>query len=287
MEKMIIKTLVFILMLVSVSVIKVAAETTNAKHINNSLSSITINEINIDRETAQAAGKLSYEKKFIETSIHYINGTVVEIQEREITESEYNMTAMTIQGNCTVPGADDCWETASKIVSIAAWPVTGKCNTYRIQVDNVWKTGVMPTVRSYDVIAIRHSTSFNFGGGIGYQYYKQNGVNKEVQYDPVNGTNTKKLSNGVGTSMNIVDDATSDLHLMLLIEGSVTSNGIVYFGGTYQHATSTVTLTQSQNYTISTSGLGGVLAFNSSVIGKYDGMQGVSGSFYGELCNAK
>ena len=140
-------------------------------------------------EIAQAAGKLSYEKKFIETSIHYINGTVVEIQEREITESEYNMTAMTIQGNCTVPGADDCWETASKIVSIAAWPVTGKCNTYRIQVDNVWKTGVMPTVRSYDVIAIRHSTSFKFGGGIGYQYYKQNGVNKEVQYDPVNGTN--------------------------------------------------------------------------------------------------
>lgn len=110
---------------------------------------LIIDEINIDRKTARAAGKLSYEKKFIETSIHYINGTVVEIQEREITESEYNM------------------ETASKIVSIAAWPVTGKCNTYRIQVDNVWKTGVMPTVRSYDVIAIRHSTSFRFGGGIG------------------------------------------------------------------------------------------------------------------------
>lgn len=46
--------------------------------------------------------------------------------------------------------------------------------------------------------------------------------------------------------------------------------------GTYQHATSDLTLSQSQNYTFSSSGLGGVLKFANSVSSKYDGMKGVS-----------
>ena len=74
--------------------------------------------------------------------------------------------------------------------------------------------------------------------------------------------------------MNIVDSVSSSLSNSMSV--TIINNSTTYTAyGTYQHATSDVTLSQSKNYSISSSGLGGVLAFANSVIGYYDGMQGV------------
>lgn len=75
--------------------------------------------------------------------------------------------------------------------------------------------------------------------------------------------------------MNIVDDVSTSLSnsmAITLLTGALPFT--VY--GTYQHATSDLTLSQSQNYTFSSSGLGSVLKFANSVSSKYDGMKGVS-----------
>ena len=51
--------------------------------------------------------------------------------------------------------------------------------------------------------------------------------------------------------------------------------------GTYQHAKSSVSLSESQNYSFSSRGLGGVLKFNKdSIKNKYDGMTGVRGVYH-------
>ena len=80
------------------------------------------------------------------------------------------------------------------------------------------------------------------------------------------------LSKGVGISMNLVDSG-SDYKLYLFIKG--TSNpGTTY--GTYQHATSNISLNTSKSYTFTTSpnsGLGGVL--NHNYPSYFDNMQGV------------
>ena len=46
--------------------------------------------------------------------------------------------------------------------------------------------------------------------------------------------------------------------------------------GTYQHAVTDVSLDESQSYTISHNGFGGVLNFATGVQNKYDGMNGIS-----------
>lgn len=81
-----------------------------------------------------------------------------------------------------------------------------------------------------------------------------------------------KKSNGLGISMNFVDSCTKPQ--MVLYIHSSGNFGTVY--GTYQHATRSVTLSQSKGYNFSSSGLGGVLDFtNNTVEGYYDDMSGV------------
>ena len=93
-----------------------------------------------------------------------------------------------------------------------------------------------------------------------------------------NGTNIKKHDNGFGISMNIVN---SDItHLQATVECDVkptVTHPTVYTS--YQHAVASVTLAQSQNYTLGGSGLGSVFVFPYSIAQKYDGMSGISISY--------
>lgn len=271
------KIIMLVLVFMLVSNMNVRAENLDLSNIK-----LLDESSELSKEYAAKNNRLLYEEdSFVETSIHYVNNEVVEVKERNITESEYDNSIIETRTKCDFANADDCWETASKRVTIAAWKVgSSSCPSYRIQIDNVWKK--IPNVKSFDVIALRYNDKFSAHGAIAHQTYKIDGVEHDITYSP-DGTNTKRFSNGIGVSMNIVDAVTSDLHLSLLVEGTA-SSGVIGFGGTYQHATSNVTLTQSQNYTISTSDLGGILAFNSSVIGKYDGMQGVGGLFHSTGC---
>lgn len=125
-----------------------------------------------------------------------------------------------------------------------------------------WK--VNPTVKSYDVIGIRLSGVTLNGSFTFKQTYVSNGSYK-VTY---NGNN-KTLSNGFGSSALLQAGSNQEYSLTFMVSGS----GTIY--GTYQHATSSVTLNQSKDYTISSSGLRNVLDFSSSVRDKYDKMTGV------------
>ena len=74
--------------------------------------------------------------------------------------------------------------------------------------------------------------------------------------------------------MNLVDGASyfeTDISANVI---STSQNAVAY--GTYQHAVTDVSLSQSQSYTISHNGLGDVVNFASSVYNLYDGMAGVS-----------
>ena len=107
----------------------------------------------------------------------------------------------------------------------------------------------------------------------GTQVYWKDGAYDYVDYS-WNGTNIRKTDNGFGISMNLVNGASyfeTDISANVV---TTSSDAVAY--GTYQHAVTDVTLNQSQSYTISHNGLGGVLNFTNSVYNYYDRMAGVS-----------
>ena len=126
-----------------------------------------------------------------------------------------------------------------------------------------WK-GV-PTVKSYDVIAIRFSDSSLDGSFTFKQTYILNN-SYVTSYDSSN----QIFSNGFGSSFKVGQGSNVELSLTFMVSG----NGTVY--GSYQHASSTTTLSESKDYTISHLGYGGVIKFSDSVKEKYDAMTGVS-----------
>lgn len=135
-----------------------------------------------------------------------------------------------------------------------------------------WKKN--PAVRSYDVIALRGvGVTFDYDSIKGTQSYSLNNNTSKIYYYN-DSENVKLFSNGFGVSMNLVNGA-SNYSLSLRINYfKDINNGTVY--GTYQHSQRDISLSQSQKYTISANGYGGVLDFDSSVENYFDGMGGVS-----------
>ena len=124
---------------------------------------------------------------------------------------------------------------------------------------------VVPNTKSYDVIAVRLS-GVSLDGSYSFKQSYIYGGNYNVIY---NGNN-QSFSNGFGSSAKLQNGTNQEYSLTFKVSGS----GTVY--GSYQHAVSSVTLNQSKDYTISSSGFGGVINFSSSVSGYYDGMTGVN-----------
>lgn len=133
----------------------------------------------------------------------------------------------------------------------------------------------IPKIKSYDVIGF----AVNSGGAFtlntesdpnvwGYQIYDGN----QIYYDYAS-KNMKKSLVGQGLSTNISDSVINSLIVELAANLIVLGDLSVY--GSYQHATSNVTLSQSKNYTFSTSGMGNVFKFANSVKSKYDNTQGL------------
>ena len=128
----------------------------------------------------------------------------------------------------------------------------------------------IPKVKSFDVIGMRpEQTAMTIDGFEttnvqGHQYYDGN----TIAYGPNNG-NIKYTSTGLGISMNIVDSVSTSLKCDFAVTfGSGATIFTVH--GTYQHAVTNVTLSESKNYTIMATGMGNVLNFASSVWNKYD-----------------
>lgn len=130
-----------------------------------------------------------------------------------------------------------------------------------VSVTLTWKK--FPTVKSYDVIgAYLDGTSL---------------VNNPATSITTNGTITttykdiKKSNNGFGVSVKLPTYGTS-----MIINQSfrVNKGGTVY--ASYQHAIKNISLSNSQNYTFSRSGYGGVFKFSGTALTTYDKMKGVS-----------
>lgn len=130
-----------------------------------------------------------------------------------------------------------------------------------VSVTLTWKK--FPTVKSYDVIgAYLDGTSL---------------VNNPATSITTNGTITttykdiKKSNNGFGVSVKLPTYGTS-----MIINQSfrVNKGGTVY--ASYQHVIKNISLSNSQNYTFSRSGYGGVFKFSGTALTTYDKMKGVS-----------
>ena len=160
-------------------------------------------------------------------------------------------------------------ETSYKRITIIDTPIAGR---HSIMVYTQWL--VTPATKSYDVTAMRIEGGYVVDGTQdGTQVYWEDGEYKHVTYSAY-GTNIRKADNGFGISMNLVNGASyfeTDISADVI---STSQNAVAY--GTYQHAVTGVTLSDSQSYTISHNGLGDVLNFASSVEPYYDRMAGVS-----------
>ena len=132
----------------------------------------------------------------------------------------------------------------------------------------------MPVTRSHDVIGVRIPSSFTVhtsNSGITGKL-KHNGSTVQTYYK--NSSNVRSLSTGAGISMPLPTGGTS---MEVDFNMTVYSNADPFnVYGSYQHAQSTVSLSDSKVYNINSNGLGGVLDFtNSTTRAKYDAMGGV------------
>ena len=158
------------------------------------------------------------------------------------------------------------YSTNYKTLSLTAIPVDSV--TYTVALSLQWKQ--MPTIRSFDVIALRFANmTMNNGTQYGYQTYSGGSVGYSY-----NGTNMKLLSNGFGISMNLVNGSISSLQCFIGVTAYKSAGADIY--GAYEHATTNTTLAKSKKYTLSSIGQGGVINFDSSVWNIYDDMNGVN-----------
>ena len=124
----------------------------------------------------------------------------------------------------------------------------------------------VPKIKKYDVMAFRKNTSVNMADFYFFKQYYQSGSNLILSTDK-EGLN---FDNGVGATFKVQNGTDHEMELSMQFSGT----GRVY--GSYQHASnSKATLADAMNYTLSGSGYGGVILFDSSIESKFDGMGGV------------
>ncbi len=194
------------------------------------------------------------------------NGNVIETEQKEVTKEEAEAFVENQKNGIQTRASSH--QTSMKRIVISG--TAGTASTKTVTITNTWLS--IPAVKSYDVIAFGNGSglSMTINSISGYQKWDGN----TISYNS-NSQNTKKSNTGgVGISMNIVDDVRSSLVNSLTVTFYNTANPFRAYG-TYQHAVQNVTLAQSQDYSFSRNGLGGVLNFSSSVKSKYDAMQGV------------
>ena len=150
-------------------------------------------------------------------------------------------------------------ETNSKKLAISKSCTGTVCS---MTLTNVWK-GV-PKVKSYDVLGAR----------IGGTTFSADSFVTVFKFDSGTKVCTEyvKASNGFGCSYKLETGSTTYYSAASF---DVNTSGLVT--GSYQHASKSVTLSVSKNYTFSVNGEGNVFLFNTTKgQDAYDGMSGVS-----------
>lgn len=198
------------------------------------------------------------------------------IDEEYISEEEYNEAPSSNASSAINPisSESDYVETSYKKLMGVVTEIASR--RYAMIGSLSWKK--VPATRSYDVFAYRFN-HLSYKGFAGEQAYYKSGTFNRIAYD-TSSPGYKYFDNGAGVSMNLVDgsDVTGyELSVVTDLTANAPSNivqGHVYI--TYQHAQSNLSREDSKNYVLSAGGLGNVLLFNSSSIGKkYDAMGGL------------
>lgn len=229
------------------------------------------NDTNIQKNTTT---------KYVKVITEYKNGEAINSIQEEVSKLEYDASpeidSIIVATKGTKFIGTDYVETNYKKITLEI-TFGASVSTKYVTLTNVWKQ--IPKVKSFDVLALAPgvaSASFNFNGHrSGYQKWDGNTINYSASsgnWKIVNGSGIWKK--GLGLSQNIVDDTTTSLENSITV---VFLCGAIPFSAraTYQHAVSTVTLAQSQNYTMSSSGMGGLLNYGSNIASKYDNTPGL------------
>lgn len=202
-----------------------------------------------------------------------IDGEIVESENYVMSEEEYdefsNIEPYATCSSGTGGNIGVCYQTDAKRIF---YEFSKNSNQFAVSLWAVWLRE--PNVKGTDVIAIRHAGTVNVSTIAGEQWVSTS--EQVIDYDS-NSSNTQIFSNGVGISMNLKDASTS---FSLALHLSGTYSGSVSLYGSYQHGKNFTTVAESKQYTINSSGYGGVIKFNTTTIAnKYDNMPGISYSF--------
>ena len=242
-----------LLSLLALSTAIIGIGTVNAE-ANNNIYYTNPNGINLTEKEYNLV-KTMFDDHFLEImnqeDYNYINRLDVNNKEVEVTVKEPDY----IQSRTS-----SYVETQAKRLAIGK-SCTG--NSCAIIMNNTWK--YVPKVKSYDVIGAMLSNTSVYGDGY-VTIFKFDGTNHVCN-------NYVKNSDGIGCSYKLDSSATEEFYTYMSFD--VYAGGLVY--GSYQHATRTVTLSQSKNYSFNINGYGNVFLFNTTEArNSYDGMGGVS-----------
>ncbi len=128
-----------------------------------------------------------------------------------------------------------------------------------ISITATWNN--VPSVRSYDVMGAYYENTTLLSTPV---------TRVSTTSQTVTSDEMKTSSNGFGISFKIPDTGTN---LVISQVFKVKSGG--YVRASYQHAMSSISLSNSKNYTISSTGYGGVFKFSGVAADIYDRMSGV------------
>lgn len=238
-----------------------------------------------DNEKNMIYVKLNEETKYIETKYTKDTfGNILKTEENEITKEKYNKSILT-SNNPIIRNSNPTHETTYKKLTITEYGANpgsdGGYTASRFLLTTDWKS--MPSVRSYDVTGFRFQ-NFNVTLSTiwGQLRYSTDGSLYTVQnYDTSSSGYKAPGGGGFGISMKL-PSSTAIKSIQSQVSATGTYTNMTTYGayGSYQHATSNVSETSSKLYTISSTGMGKVFKFNSSVSSKYDNTQGVSTGGY-------
>lgn len=185
----------------------------------------------------------------------------------EISKQEYD--AAEVQNN--IKGDAGVETTYKKLTS----QIRQNSTKYRYTATLTWKN--FPNTRSYDIIAIGHYSSVQ----------RSNGPYFSLYFCKTDGTCTTTTSHypqtfsaGTGASFKLPTGSLTTLVATLYFDVVKTNSGTLYSqiaAADYAHATSSVSSSQSMNYTV---GPGGI-TLGSSISSKYDSMSAATATWSG------
>lgn len=227
----------------------------------------------------------SEEKVFRIDSFYDNYGNVISTTSVEIDKSE--VSEILDEVNIKSRANSDTHTTSMKKITLEL--NVSSTDEIAVILKNEWLS--IPSVKSYDIIAFRPISNYTYEGIntiLSKAYQKCDGTT--YNYNLSTSSNVVKTpiisgTGGYGVSMNIPDSASSSLthHLTVVynfVEESLTNSKYFIVEGTYQHATSSVSLSDSTDYTFGATGMGGVLVFDSTTVkNKYDNTAGLHVQF--------